>query len=65
MTRACGEMRAAAVAYNGEISTDGRDLVVVVLPAEARELRPPHVKVAWRAATGDPAPERNDPFERE
>ncbi len=41
MTRACDEKRTAAVAYHGEIWTDGRGLAVVVLPVEARSLEPP------------------------
>lgn len=41
MTRAFDEQRGAAVAYHGEIWTDGRGLAVVVLPADAPELPPP------------------------
>lgn len=41
MARTCDAERAAAVAYHGEIWTDGRGLAVVVLPPEARQLRPP------------------------
>jgi hypothetical protein len=41
MARTYGEKPAAAVAYYGEIWTDGRGHAVIVLPAEARELRPP------------------------
>jgi hypothetical protein len=43
MTRASDEKRAAAVAYHGEIWTDGRGLALVVLPVEARSLEPPLV----------------------
>ena len=35
------EKPAAAVAYYGEVWTDGRGHAVVVLPAEADSLRPP------------------------
>ena len=41
MARTYDEKPAAAVAYHGEIWTDGRGLAVVVLPTEARSLRPP------------------------
>ena len=41
MARTYDEKPAAAVAYCGEIWTDGRGLAVVVLPAEAGALRPP------------------------
>ena len=41
MTRTSDETGAAALAYQGEIWTDGRGLAVVVLPTEARSLRPP------------------------
>ena len=41
MARTYDEKPAAAVAFHGEIWTDGRGLAVVVLPTEARSLRPP------------------------